>query len=275
MFYNRIAMEQELFSELTFLKIHYAANILTEAGKGARRVNRPRLAIIFKYEGETVYTCGGKTLVSNRENAVILPQGSSYEWKCVRAGRFFVLEADCACAATTPAAFPVFQPDNLLRLFQSCEYKCTLKNPAYKAEVFAGAYEILSILLRPAANKSYLSGTRREKIAPALDFIAENYRLKIKNARLAALCGMSEVYFRKTFTAVTGCSPIAFLHAVRTRKAAEILKSDFVSLSEVAVSAGYADLSEFSRAFKKQTGLSPREYVRKQQSEAALPDEFS
>ena len=271
-------MNTEILANLTLLKIHFVSRLYSEANRGAHRESRSAWAVIFKFEGETVYESGGKTLVSNRENAVLLPKNSSYEWKCVRAGHFYAIEFDCDFpadsadpAALQPTSFPVLNPEKMLQLFKDCEYKCTLKNSVYKLELFKNAYEILAILLKPASQKSYQSQKKREKIALALDYIARNYREKIKNAELAALCGMSEVYFRKAFTAIAGDSPIGYVHKLRMKKAAEILKTDFVSLSEAAVSLGYGDISEFSRAFKKYAGVSPREYV-KAISSSALPD---
>ena len=40
----------------------------------------------------------------------------------------------------------------------------------------------------------------------------------------------------------------------------EILKSDYGTLSDVALSLGYASLYDFSRDFKKHTGIAPSKY---------------
>jgi len=41
-----------------------------------------------------------------------------------------------------------------------------------------------------------------------------------------------------------------------------MLKSDYGSISDIAVSLGYSNIYEFSRTFKKHTGLSPTEYLK-------------
>jgi len=77
---------------------------------------------------------------------------------------------------------------------------------------------------------------------------------------LAEMTGMSAVYFRKLFTEIMGISPIAYVHELRIRKAKEMLRSDHGTLTDVALSLGYANLYDFSRDFKRHTGVAPSQY---------------
>ena len=77
---------------------------------------------------------------------------------------------------------------------------------------------------------------------------------------LAEIAGVSTVYFRKLFSSVMGVSPITYHHNLRIEKAKEMLKSDFGTLSDLAQSLGYPSLYDFSRDFKKHTGISPSKY---------------
>ena len=71
---------------------------------------------------------------------------------------------------------------------------------------------------------------------------------------------MSSVYFRKMFTQIMGGSPIAYVKQFRIEKAKEMLKSDYGTLTDIASMLGYASLYDFSRDFKKQTGVPPSKY---------------
>jgi len=44
----------------------------------------------------------------------------------------------------------------------------------------------------------------------------------------------------------------------RLLKAQELLKEEFLSMDEISVACGYKDVSNFSRAFKKFYGVTPR-----------------
>ena len=92
-------------------------------------------------------------------------------------------------------------------------------------------------------------------------YISENYfDGNITNTSLAELCGISTVYFRKTFKSVYGISPIKYLHDFRIKKAKAILLSDYESIEQVALSVGYNSIYHFSKMFKTYTGTNPSEY---------------
>jgi AraC-like DNA-binding protein len=126
-------------------------------------------------------------------------------------------------------------------------------------ECIRDTYSILLALLQ-AAQERYLPTKKQQRLAPVLEYISRNCHTRIKNDTLASLIGVSNVYFRKLFAEVTGTSPIAYVNGLCIEKAKEMLKSDYGSLSDVAQSLGYANLYDFSRAFKKHVGVSPTTY---------------
>lgn len=247
--------------DLSVKKVNAVFTIYTEKNKVARRVNRPSWGIILKYDGETKYNCNGKKYISNKNNMIILPKGSNYEWTCVKEGKCHIIEFECDSNLDTIFSLPINNPDKILQLFKDCEYKTTLKNPVYKIAILKNVYDILFLMLSPTYNLNYQSQAKRQKITPAVDYIVKNYNKKIKNQELAQIAGTSTVYFRKIFTAVFGVSPITYIHQLRINKSKEILKSDYNSLTEVALSVGYTDLYDFSRTFKKHVGISPSRYA--------------
>ncbi len=254
-------MNETIFYDLTINKVYSIFTINTEKNKTMRRINRPHWAIILKYEGETIYKNKNKTYISNAENMIILPKGSSYEWQCTKPGRYYTIEFDCDTTCEEIFSLPINSHEKILQLYKDGEYKKTTNKPIYKLELLKTAYSILLLLLKEK-HPSYTSLSKRQKIKPAIDFLIKNYTHSIKNDDLAKLTGFSTIYFRKIFTECFGISPITYLHKLRIKKAKEILRSDYESIADIAESLGYPDVYDFSRTFKKHVGISPIQYAK-------------
>lgn len=257
-------MNRDILSDLVITKIRFAATMYSEKNKKITRVNRPCWAVVIKYEGETVYTSNGKTYVSNINNMYILPKGCSYTWQCTKEGHFSIIEFDSELSCTDIFHFPLKDGEKMLKMFKNLEYKRTVKKYMYETESIRDCYSII-LKLAQAKFRKYTPSEKRLKIAPAVDYIAKNYDKNIKNEKLALLCEISEVYFRKLFFEVFGTPPIAYVHKLRIKKAEEMLKSDYGSISEIAKSLGYQNIYDFSRDFKKHNGISPSKYLQKMQ----------
>jgi AraC-like DNA-binding protein len=251
----------DILSELTVTRVRAVLNIYTAPGKAMARKDRPSFAIIYKYEGETEYECDGKTFISNKENAMLLPAGSSYEWRCKESGHYYAVEFDAPLSCKEIFSFPIGgDGERLLRMMRETERKHTLRAAGYHLDEMCAVYSMLLLLLG-TGKRTYADAAHRARVAPALDYIAKHYDRDLNNEALAALCGISTVYFRKLFARVVGCSPITYVRGLRIAKAKRMLESDYESLAEIARSLGYADIYTFSKVFKKQTGLSPTAYL--------------
>ena len=247
-------------SNLIIQKIISVNKILTTAGGNSQRLNRTRWGLLIKYEGETIYTFDGRQFKSNVENIALLPKGSSYEWECTKQGHYIVVEFEANLSCENIFILPNKKSEHILKLFKDLEKIWTLKHKFYKLESINLVYNILTTLLEQFDN--YLPSDKKEKIQPALDYIAENYNKPITNNELADLLGISTVYFRKLFSVTMGISPISYIQQLRIKKAKEMLKSDYSKISVISETVGYANIYHFSKMFKQITGYSPAEYAK-------------
>jgi AraC-like DNA-binding protein len=247
----------EILSNLIITKVHSVSTLYTPKDTKAKRNDRPNWAVVIKYEGETVYTSGAKQFLSDIAHAVVLPKGCSYDWHCTASGHFCIIEFESEPTYGEPISFPIKNDEKILKMFKDLEYKRNLKKSMVELESIRDTY---SILLALTQAQRYLPTYKQQKIAPAMEYIFQHYNENIRNDTLAAVAGMSTVYFRKLFTSVMGISPITYVHHLRIEKAKEMLKSDYGSLSDVARSLGYPNLYDFSRDFKKHTGVAPSKY---------------
>jgi AraC family transcriptional regulator len=74
--------------------------------------------------------------------------------------------------------------------------------------------------------------------------------------------GLSPFHFLRVFAAVIGATPHQYLLRLRLARAAKLLSGENVPVTEVALDAGFADLSNFVRTFRRAAGVSPREFRR-------------
>jgi transcriptional regulator GlxA family with amidase domain len=71
---------------------------------------------------------------------------------------------------------------------------------------------------------------------------------------------LSPWHFIRLFKAETSVSPKRYLHQLKLKRAEELLGESFLSVKEVAANLGFGDRSNFSREFKKMSGLTPSEF---------------
>lgn len=249
---------------ITVLNVRSANRVYNTPEKGAvHNKNRKRWAVALKRTGKTYYSVGGRQVISDSLHPVILPGGSSYSWRCVEEGECLLIEFDALEQHTEILSFSVADSSFLVNEFSNIEKNLTKGALETKLENMQRLYRLLAQLFK-TASKDYYSKGKQQLLTPAVDYIAENYyRSDITNDRLAALCGISTVYFRKAFESVYGVSPIRYLHNFRIRKAKDLLSSDYGSISRVAESVGYNGIYHFSKMFKHYTGLSPTQYAKR------------
>jgi transcriptional regulator GlxA family with amidase domain len=95
------------------------------------------------------------------------------------------------------------------------------------------------------------------KIQQALRFINDNYQTDIRLAAVAREAEMSLAHFSRTFKKAMGLSYRDYLNSRRIMKARNLLRTSARSVTEIAVSLGFADPTGFGRIFKKLTGHTP------------------
>jgi AraC-like DNA-binding protein len=80
--------------------------------------------------------------------------------------------------------------------------------------------------------------------------------------RMAKAAGLSPYHFLRTFEAVAGVTPHQYVLRSRLRNAAAEIAAGSQKVVEIALGCGFGDLSNFNRAFKRELGVSPREWRR-------------
>lgn len=81
-------------------------------------------------------------------------------------------------------------------------------------------------------------------------------------SELSSRFGLSDSHFRRLFRDRHGQTPAAMLQQSRIRAACELLAYSNCNISEIAARTGFNSIYNFSRVFKREMGISPRDYRR-------------
>ncbi|OUL99961.1 transcriptional regulator [Variovorax sp. JS1663] len=100
---------------------------------------------------------------------------------------------------------------------------------------------------------------RRRAVESAL-WLEANAQQPVDLAAGAQRAGLSAFHFLRLFARVVGVTPHQYLVRTRLRHAARLLAAGEQPVTEVALDAGFADLSNFVRSFHRAAGVSPRRF---------------
>ena len=96
------------------------------------------------------------------------------------------------------------------------------------------------------------------KMNDIIKFNVENPKFSVED--LADKLSVSRVQLYRKVKAIIGINISDHINNVKLEKAAELLKSNEMNISEIAYSLGFSSPNYFSTAFKNKFGISPKEY---------------
>lgn len=91
-------------------------------------------------------------------------------------------------------------------------------------------------------------------------YISHNSEETITLDELAELANFNKYYLSKLFKKAFNRTPIQYHAAVRLEKAKQLIQFTSLPLSAIAEKTGFQSIHAFSRAFRKQEGVSPSSY---------------
>lgn len=150
----------------------------------------------------------------------------------------------------------------LLFYFKLLLEELTNKQDGY-LDICSSTLDILMLQLQRLAHTTITgesSSPADKDLAKAKRYIDSHYQENITLESLANMIHLNKFYFSHSFSKFYGISPINYLNNRRIQVCKELLLSSDYKISEIAESAGFSSESYFSQNFKKNCGLSAREY---------------
>jgi AraC family transcriptional regulator len=102
---------------------------------------------------------------------------------------------------------------------------------------------------------------RRRAIESALWLDAHAHE-PIELADAAHRAGLSSYHYLRSFAAVLGVTPYQYIVRSRLRSAARLLTGSAMPVTDIALEAGFNDVSNFVRTFARAAGMAPGEFRR-------------
>ena len=197
--------------------------------------------------------------LSSREPNAVMVLTLSGSWLTRLDGDFFTF--DYQTSLDTRDA-----DDSLRRLMrQLLVIELVNHQPRYRLEANRWLSEIV-LLLATRFTQPIAAGTRRgtenwsRRIARVVARIEASYRQRLSLHEVAAAEFVSEAWLSRLFHKEVGMSFVQYITTLRLNKAAEQLIGTRKTVQQVAQEHGFASTRMMSDLFKRQHGLTPRQY---------------
>ena len=115
-----------------------------------------------------------------------------------------------------------------------------------------------------AGKQQELSARDKDFLTRTMNIIAEQIETNSVNVdALASQMALSTTQFRYRLKAITGETPQGYITNIRMQKARHLLDTNTAqtTILDIALSCGYEDQGAFTRAFKRFYGITPSEYL--------------
>ncbi len=235
--------------------------------------------------GSAVVRCGGEAIEARRGDLVLVNSNEMHSGESTAPNTsYYVLIMDVSLlqgSSIGPIDTLFVQPisQNLI-LFENRlsgdrdVYACVRsiideyerKRDGYAIAVKSHILWLFVLLLRGHVKRVLRSSEYNARVLAArryqqaLDFIDHNFQQDITLEQLARMSSVSPPHFCRQFKALTGKTLSQYVNGKRIDRAAELLSTAAVNVSEAAAQCGFDDFNYFSRMFRRYKNMSPSQY---------------
>ena len=156
--------------------------------------------------------------------------------------------------------FRIGGDDYITKPFSTKELKVRIRNLINQRNLLRARFKPATIIKPSEITAISIDKIFLERIVTAIEANFENQDFTIES--LAAEVAMSVSQLNRKLNALIGQPAGQLMQSLRLQRAAELLRNNAGTVSQISYQLGYSDQSYFSRAFKKQFGSSPGEFIK-------------
>ncbi len=215
--------------------------------------------LVYILDGSAVFSFKNERITSKKGDVLLLAPANDHDVKVLGSENYaFITISFLADISHFFSVYHANKPE-AEKIFKDAYRLFTMDDEYKKFYVKGYIYTLVCDIIKEN-NPIVFS---KPEIGKVILFINQNYCNKITLDELSEISGYSLTHFKRLFLEHTKTSPKKYINHLRINKAKNLLKSNLFTISEVAARCGFENIYYFSNAFKKETGLSPKEYMKK------------
>lgn len=159
--------------------------------------------------------------------------------------------------AEAPALLPLSSP---LEALMRAGLEVDVSTPKGKWAIEAMGRAAFSLFCAEAQGGRKASGPLHPSILKACQFMEKQVAQPLDVQGISRAAGLSYNHFSRLFSRQMGLTPMEHVWHLRVQKAALLLRSTGLAMSEISEKTGFQNPFHFSRRFRSAFGISPRTY---------------
>lgn len=148
---------------------------------------------------------------------------------------------------------------NVKNLFTSIT---TLNNWTKELLILSNSYKLLFICVDYIEHDTKLTSHEIKYLYAVINYIETNLERNLKVEEVAKNCNVSENKIQKIFKVYFGKNVYEYVIEQKMKLASKLIKRGELNLNEISSKLGYSHQSNFSYAFKKYFGISPKSFFK-------------
>lgn len=266
----KILKMNELLKTNWYMKEIYSVNIIPKR-RTLTRSYRTLNGFLYVLEGEIEYSFGEKTVHLSPGSMIYLPRSSAHTYKAI-SDKIRYIRTDFEIYDAFDGNQIIFSDGPMIITYNLNYESESLLHELCNLFLGAGyasslrAISIMTALLYQliyAEHTKQITSGKKGVILLAMDEIKQNYASHITTEYLAEKYDVSASHLRRLFHEATGGSVTDYVHRMRISSSLYLLRDSEMSILDIALMVGFDDQNYFTRIFKRQLGITPGEYRRR------------
>ena len=155
----------------------------------------------------------------------------------------------------------LYLEDHLFKITAENNTKYNEENYFYLKLMIAELLIFIKRISEKSASQNLKYPNKKHKnISKVATYINKNYQKKLNLKLLADKFNYSSAYLSRAFKEVTGFNFVEYKNKVRIKEAIKLLLKTELTVTKIATSVGFNNITHFGRVFKDFTDISPLEY---------------